>query len=218
MRQESEGPQTEISLAKPFALSTKEVTYAQWDACVADGGCRAYRPYDMGWGRGDRPVVNVSYQDAQNYVAWLSAKTGEAYRLPSEAEWEFAARGGVSSAFSFGRSVSAAQANFNANYPYGTEKGVFRARTLPTGSFAPNNFGLYDMHGNVWEWTQDCWSPSHDGAPSDGAAVGGACDVGVIKGGAWNTGGWRLRAGHRLYKTKLARENDIGFRVARDLE
>lgn len=218
VRQESEGPVTEISLARPFAIATREVTYTEWEACVDEGGCKGYRPYDMGWGRDDRPVVNVSYEDAQSYVAWLSAKTGERYRLPSEAEWEFAARGGVSTAFSFGGGVSADQANFNANYPYGADKGAYRERTTPAGSFAPNNFGLYDMHGNVWEWTQDCWSPSHAGAPTDGAAVGGECAANVIKGGAWNTGGWRLRAGHRLFKTKIARENDIGFRVARDME
>lgn len=213
----TEGPARAIALARPFALATREVTHAEWQACVDEGGCRGYIPYDMGWGRGNRPVTNVSYEDASAYAQWLSRKTGQQYRLPSEAEWEFAARAGGTTAFSFGPGINTNNANYNGNYAYLGEKGAFRAQTTPVASFAPNNFGLYDMHGNAWEWTSDCWSANHAGAPGDGSPVTNpGCTTRVIKGGAWNTGGWRLRAAHRLDKTGGARENDIGFRVARN--
>ena len=216
-RQTAETPQREVTIAKRFALGSREVTYAQWDACVADGGCK-FAPSDHGWGRGQQPVTGVSYEDALSYVAWLSKKTGQPYRLPTEAEWEYAARAGSDKAFAFGDGVSVKQANFNGQFPYRGAKETFRGRTTPAASFAPNAFGLFDMHGNVWEWTADCWKASHAGAPADGSAVtGGDCGRRVLKGGAWNTGGWRLRAAHRIAKPKSAREFDNGFRVARDL-
>ena len=215
-RQDTEGPQTHVAFTAPFAISAHEVTFEEWQACVDGGGCNAYTPSDIGWGRGRRPVVTVSYEDAQRYIAWLSAETGVDYRLPSEAEWEYAARAGAAAAFSFGRVITTDDANFNGNYPYFGDKGEYRRRTTPVASFAPNAFGLYDMHGNVWEWTADCWRPNHAGAASDGAPVTtSACTARVIKGGAWNSGGWRLRAAHRLPKPAGARENDIGFRVVR---
>lgn len=140
----------------PFALSRREVTFAEWNACVADGACRAVS--DAGWGRDRRPVINVSFEDAQGYVAWLTAKTGRQYRLPSEAEWDVAAAVGETSG----------AANLGAG----------RGMTAPAGSFAPSVYGLYDMRGNVWEWVADC-SP---------AAAGGAdCSRHIVKGGAWNT-------------------------------
>ncbi len=213
----AESPMREITFANGFALSSHEVTYAEWDACVADGGC-AYKAPDHGWGRDKRPVVSVSYEDALSYVAWLSEKTGQSYRLPTEAEWEYAARAGSTAPFATGSTVRAGQANYNGQYPYSGEKETYRARTVPVASFAPNAFGLYDMHGNAWEWTADCWTESHAGAPSDGSAVAtGDCTKHVLKGGAWNTGGWRLRSAHRIAKPSTAREFDNGFRVARDL-
>jgi len=217
-RQDTEGPQTHVVFTAPFAISAHEVTFEEWQACVDGGGCNAYTPSDIGWGRGRRPVVTVSYEDAQGYAAWLSAETGFDYRLPSEAEWEYAARAGAAAAFSFGRTITTDDANFNGNYPYFGDKGEYRRRTTPVASFAPNAFGLYDMHGNVWEWTADCWAPDHANAPADGAPVTtSACTARVIKGGAWNSGGWRLRAAHRLPKPAGARENDIGFRVVRSV-
>lgn len=214
----AERPQREIDFAKGFAIAAHEVTYDQWDACVADGACAAYAAPDHGWGRGARPVVSVSYEDALGFIAWLSGKTGKAYRLPTEAEWEYAARGGSAGPFSFGSTVRGGQANYNGAYPYSGEKETFRARTVAAGSFAPNAYGLYDMHGNAWEWTADCWAETHAGAPSDGSAVvTGDCSKRVLKGGAWNTGGWRLRSAHRIGKSAKAREFDNGFRVARDL-
>ena len=213
-RHVSEGPTIDTTISQPFALGASEVTFAQWQACVDEGGCMGYAPYDYGWGRGDRPVIGVSFEDAQSYAIWLSQKTGRAYRLPTEAEWEYAARAGSTTPFSFGYTVSTAQANFNGEHPYGAPIGVNLGRTTPAASFAPNSFGLFDMHGNVWEWTADCWTDSH-GA---GAGAGGNCPVQVLKGGAWNTGGWRLRSAHRIGKNLAAREYDNGFRVARNMD
>jgi formylglycine-generating enzyme required for sulfatase activity len=216
-RQAAEGPVKEIEIEKPFAIGAREVTFAEWDACVADGGCNAEAGFDAGWGRGRRPVINVSWEDAQSYVRWLSAKTGGSYRLPTEEEWEFAARGGADTAFSFGPIVKPTQANFDASHPYGGAPAEARNKTAPVGSYQKNAYGLYDMHGNVWEWVEDCWSASHANAPAAGAAPVGDCKTRVLKGGAWNTGGWRLRAGHRIAKAPTAREFDNGFRVVKEL-
>ena len=209
----AEGPQVLVIFDQPFAIGVREVTFKEWDACVADGGCRAYQPADEGWGRGDRPVINVSLEDAKAYAAWLSAKTGLAYRLPTEAEWEYAARAGTQTPFAFGGALQPHDANYNAEHAYEGAAGPFRARTTPVASYPPNEFGLYDMHGNVWEWTSDCWVGSH----ADAVIGAGACVAHVMKGGAWNAGGWRLRSAHRISKSASARENDNGFRVARDM-
>ncbi|MEX0645506.1 MAG: formylglycine-generating enzyme family protein [Parvularculaceae bacterium] len=215
LRQAAEGPVKEIEIKKPFAIGAREVTFAEWDACVADGGCNAEAAFDAGWGRGRRPAINVSWEDAQSYVRWLSAKTGGAYRLPTEEEWEYAARAGAETAFSFGPVVKPTQANFDAAHPYGGEPAEARNKTTPVGSYPKNAFGLYDMHGNVWEWVDDCWSANH--AAAAGAARAEGCKARVLKGGAWNTGGWRLRAGHRIAKGATAREFDNGFRVVKEL-
>ncbi len=217
-RHSAEGPQTQVTISKPFAIAATEITFAQWDACIADGGCR-YLPPDQGWGRADRPAVNVSFDDAKAYADWLSQKTGKTYRLPSEAEWEYAARAGSRGPFAIGASLEPTTANYNAHFAYGGKKGDYRKQTTPAASFAPNDFGLFDMHGNAWEWTADCWADSHEGAPQDGSAsLGGDCTRRVLKGGAWNTGGWRLRSAHRIGKVRTAREYDNGFRVVRDLD
>ena len=204
-RQDTEFVARDAVIPNRFAIGTREVTFNQWAACVADNACASVA--DSGWGRGNRPVVNVSWADAQNYTQWLSLKTGQAYRLPTEAEWEYAARAGARTPFAFGNSVTPQQANFNGKYGYNAAAGLYRGRTMPVASFAPNAFGLFDMHGNVWEWTSDCWDETQ----------GSACEGRVLKGGAWNSGGWRLRAGHRLSGKAQSREFDNGFRVARSL-
>ena len=214
----SEGPVTGITISGGFALGAREVTFGQWQACVDEGGCKGYAPFDHEWGRGDRPVIGISYEDAQSYADWLKMKTGHAYRLPSEAEWEYAARAGSSAPFSFGYTVSTDQANFNGEHAYGAPEGVNRARTTTTASFEPNGFGLFDMHGNVWEWTADCWTDGHGDQRDRALAPAGVCRARVLKGGAWNTGGWRLRSAHRIGKDGSAREYDNGFRVARDMD
>lgn len=217
-REAHEGPQRAIALERDFALSVYEVTFQEWEACVAEGGCRGYRPPDPGWGRGRRPVVNVSFEDAQRYVQWLSQKTGARYRLPSEAEWEYAARASHAGPFGFDGPLTPSKANYHGDFPYNGPAGLYRRKTLTVGSFDANFFGLHDMHGNVWEWVADCWQPSHAARPPDGAAyTESGCSSRVVRGGAWSTGGWRLRAAHRQPTDGNERAFDIGFRVARDM-
>ena len=161
-RSEAEGPQHEVTIAKPFAVARSEVTFAEWDTCVAAGACEST---GSRWGRGDRPVINVSWDDAKQYVAWLSRMTGKEYRLLTEAEWEYAARAGSQTRFSFGDDESR------------LDRQVWLAgnsdnRTQPVGKKAANAFGLYDMHGNVFEWVEDAWHDDYEGAPTDGSLWG----------------------------------------------
>ena len=218
-RYKSEGPIRRVTVAKPFAVGVHEVTFEEWDACVAAGGCGGYRPDDEGWGRGRRPVINVSWEDAQRFVAWLSEGTGETYRLLSEAEWEYVARAGTTTPFHTGATIATSQANYDGNYTYGSgRKGVYRAQTVAVGSFGPNAFGLYDVHGNVWEWVQDCWNDSYRGAPSDGSAwERGDCSR-VVRGGSWDFAPRALRSAVRDRSVPGYRNSDFGFRVARTLD
>lgn len=204
-----------VMLRKRIAIAVRETTFDDWAVCVADGAC-APRP-DNGWGRKKRPVINVSWSDAQAYVKWLSAKTGKRYRLPSETEWEYAARAGSRAAFSFGPGVAPDKANYDASQPFQGPAGARRARTLPTASFVPNLFGLYDMHGNVAEWTDDCWSGEASGETAAPTTVSSLCSARVVKGGGWSDGGADLRASSRKGEPEGIRQNDLGFRVVRDI-
>ncbi len=206
-RFDNEGPQHRVIIPRAFALGRYEVTFAEWDACVQAGGC-GRRPGDYGWSRGNRPVINVSWDDAREYVRWLSRKTGQAYRLPSEAEWEYAARAGTTMAFHFGIDINPKQANYGGN----------EGKTVAVGSFSANAFGLHDVHGNVREWVEDCWSGSYEGAPLDGSAwTAGDCRRRVLRGGSWNNNPRNLRAANRnKYSTGNQNYND-GFRIARTL-
>lgn len=199
-----------------FLLSATPVTFEQWDACVADGGCN-HDPDDQGWGRGTRPVINVTWNDAQEYVQWLSTQSGENYRLPSEAEWEFAARAGTTGRYHTGNCIDTDQANFQGGAPAPLcPGGVFREETTPVATFPANNWGLYDMHGNVWEWVQDCWNTSYNGAPDDGSAWdSGDCSRAVLRGGSWSMGGRSIRSATRAYDQRDVRIQYRGFRVAR---
>ena len=205
-----------VTISQPFALSKREVTFAQWGACVAAGGCGGYRPDDEGWGRGDRPVINVSWWDAQSYVSWLSRETGQAYRLPTESEWEYAARAGSATKFSWGNDIGSNRANCS-----GSLCGDSFQYTAPVGSFSANAFGLHDMHGNVWEWVEDCWNGSYAGAPSDGSVWrGGDCSHRVLRGGSWFNGRSKyLRSAFRIRDSSGSRGmvSLYGFRVARTL-
>ena len=208
-----EQPVHEVTLARPFALSVYEVTFAEWDACVAAGGCRGHEPEDEGWGRGSRPVINVSWDDARAYAEWLSAQTGAEYRLPSESEWEYAARAGTATKYSWGNGIGVYRANCDG---CGSEWGG--AGTAPVGSFQSNAFGLYDMHGNVWEWVADCWNASYAGAPSKGRAwFRGDCTARMSRGGSWYYGPRAVRSARRIGDTTTVRNKVSGFRVARTL-
>lgn len=213
--QDDEKPVHTVTI-KPFKLSRHETTFAEWDACVTAGGCKR-TPDDQGWGRGERPVINVSWDDVQEYIVWLNNETGKRYRLPSEAEWEYAARAGTNTRFHTGDCLSTAQANYYGDSPAsGCPKGEDRKKTLPVGSLAKNAFGLYDMHGNVWEWTQDCRNGSYSGAPTDGAAwTSGDCARRVQRGGSWSTNAWTARAANRNTNTRDSRNSNLGFRLAR---
>lgn len=212
-------PQHVVTILRAFAVSRFEITFDQWDACVKNGGCNGYRP-DAPWGRGRRPVVNVNWNEAKAYAAWLSKKTGHRYRLLSESEWEYAARAGATTAFAFGPTLSAKDANFDASSK--TElnaKGLARGKALPVGSFKANAFGLNDMHGNVWEWVEDCWNDDYGPTmPRDGsAALTGDCNGRVLRGGSWEDGAADLRAAARVGGAATDRSWSDGIRVARDL-
>ena len=219
-RDGDEGPVHRVTIPAPFGVGKYEVTFSEWDSCVSSGGCGDYLPFDWGWGRDRRPVVHVSWDDAKRYVSWLSRKTGKRYRLLTESEWEYAARAGTTGPFHFGSTISTDQANYNGDYTYGPgRKGVDRKKTVPVGSFPSNGFGLHDMHGNIWEWVEDCWHGSYAGAPSDGRAwvSGGNCEKRLLRGGSWNFGPGNLRSAFRFRFTAGFRYYFIGFRVARTL-
>ena len=232
-----EGPLHEVRIDYPLAIGVYAVTFDEWDACVSDGGCGGYGPSDKdrgrgtdrgvmwaslasagdpggkGWGRGTRPVINVSWEDAQMYVKWLSWKTGKGYRLLSESEWEYVARAGTRTRYWWGDEIDRNRANCNECGSRWDNK-----RTAPVGSFSANEFGLYDVHGNVQEWVEDCWNDSYDGAPMDGSAwESGGCIVRVLRGGSWNNKPRKLRSAHRDRNTSGSRGGGFGFRVARTL-
>ena len=217
-RQDRERPQHPVTIAAPFAVGIHEVTFAEWDACVRTGGC-GYTPADEGWGRGTRPVINVNWDDAQAYVSWLSQQTGQRYRLLSEAEWEYVARAGTVTARYWGEGESD-QCHYANGYGYGSSAPCPDGYeySAPVGSFAPNAFGLYDVLGNVWEWTQDCWNVSYAGAPADGRAwESGDCSRSVLRGGSWGNIPRHLRSALRIRDAADIRDNSYGFRVARTL-
>ena len=142
LRFDDEGPVHKVTIAQPFAVGIHEVTFDEWDACVAAGGCNGYRPDDEDWGRGSRPVINISWEDAQAYVTWLSQRIGQPYRLLNEAEWEYVARAGTTTPFSFGATISTDLANYDGSVAYGVgRKGGFREQTIAVGTFPPNGFG-----------------------------------------------------------------------------
>ena len=237
----TEVPQVEITIAKPFAVGKYELTWDSWEACVAKQGCEdnSKKRYgtspdseldpewdgDAGFGRGTRPVINVSGDDAEAYVKWLSVETGETYRLLSEAEWEYAARAGSTGRYAWGDDDPTCEVGREntANFNDGTKgfgKGCNGRQTEPVGFSAPNAFGLHDMHGNVREWTQDCFHSSLEGIPTDGSAWLTDCARGgegnVFRGGGFTAGAEQLRSAARQATTR--REVNMGFRIARELD
>jgi formylglycine-generating enzyme required for sulfatase activity len=211
--------QHRVTIAAPFAVGKFEITFDEWGACVKDGGCDGYWPDDQHWGRGKRPVIDVSWEKAKAYVSWLSAKTGKTYRLLSEAEWEYAARAGTTTTYYTGDSLSPRAANYDGSEDGSGPSDVNRKKTMPVGSFPPNAFGLHDMHGNVIEWVEDCWHDDYTAAaPTDGSAwLEGNCDGRVMRGGSWEDFQTELRSGARLGEFKDQSSYADGFRVARSL-
>lgn len=221
-----ERPLREVQVSE-FYIGKYEVTFDEWDACVRARGC--LNPADdEGWGRGRLPVINVSWVDAQQYVHWLSEKTGKRYRLPSESEWEYAARAGTETRYHWGDGAEwscrtanvldltgfAAQPNWH--WRASCDDGF--AKTAPVGSFPPNRWGLHDMNGNVWEWVQDCWHNDYTGAPTDSSAwvEGGQCGKRVNRGGGWGNNPRSMRSASRDADGAEGFSNAMGFRVARD--
>ena len=203
-----EKPVHEVTIGAPFALSVYELTFEDYDRFTYPN-----KVADAGWGRERRPVVNVSWDDAQDYVEWLSSQTGAEYRLPSEAEWEYSARAGSTTKYHWGDGIGTNRANCDGCGSQWDDR-----QTAPVGSFRPNGFGLYDMHGNVREWVADCWNGSYQGAPSDGSAwLQGDCAHRVLRGGSWGSFPGSLRAAYRFTYPYVVRDNVSGFRVARTL-
>jgi formylglycine-generating enzyme required for sulfatase activity len=209
-----ERPLRKITVTRRFAVGRFEVTFAEWDACFAAGGCKR-QPNDYGWGRGRRPVVDVAWSDImREYLPWLSKRTGKNYRLPTEIEWEYAARAGTTTAYTWGATIGRGKANCDGcGAPWDGNE------TAPVGTFQPNAFGLFDMHGNVWEWTADCYRDDPVWIPTDDKTfTTGACALRVMRGGSWLSEPSELRSANR---DRLHGDNRyslaIGFRVSRTL-
>lgn len=220
----NEKPARPVSFAAPFAMGVTEVTFAEYDACVAAGGCSS-RPDDAGWGRGSRPVINVAFADAQAYAAWLSQETGFRYALPSEAQWEYAARAGANDLYPGGSTqalcafANGASAETSVNWSNNdcTDPGV--GRTLPAGSLSANKFNLRDMVGNVAEWTLDCNTLNLRDAPVDGRPdARGSCGQRAVRGGSWFSGPDDLRYSSRMMLRRGDRNDFTGFRVIRMID
>ena len=228
-REYDEGPQHEVTIDYAFAVGVYEVTFEAWDACVRGGGCGGYEPDDWDWGRERRPVIEVHWEDAWQYADWLTETTGEEYRLLSEAEWEYVARAGTTTARYWGetdreqcRYANGYDASGHAEYEF--ERGMVgcrdrQAKTAPVGTYPPNGFGLHDVLGNVSEWVDDCLNGSYEGAPTNGSSwYEGSCAYRIRRGGSWRQSPSELRAAHRGGYPADFRNFSLGFRVARSLD
>jgi formylglycine-generating enzyme required for sulfatase activity len=208
---EFEKPIHKVAIGKAFAMGRREVSFEEWDQCVAAGSCR-HRPDDRGQGRGERPATDISWRDAVAYVGWLSQKTGHKYRLPSEAEWEYAARGGTKTSYWWGRDVGNRFANCR---DCGGNSGQ---QAMPSATFSANPFGLFDTAGNAAEWVEDCWNDNYRGAPRDGSAwKAGQCGQRVLRGGSFDSQSRYVRSASRFRYDADVRYYANGFRVVREL-
>ena len=207
-----ERPRHRVRIDYQFAVGVYEVTFDEWYACVDGGGCGSYIPDipDNSWDRENRPVINVSWDDAQSYVSWLSARTGKTYRLLSESEWEYVTRAGTETAYSWGDSIGVNRANCDGCGSQWDDK-----QTAPVGSFPPNGWGVHDMHGNVREWVQDC-KGDYSGAPTDGSAWESEdCSARVLRDGPWAYGPSYSLSANRSSSYSEYRSPNLGFRIAR---
>jgi formylglycine-generating enzyme required for sulfatase activity len=215
-----EGPQQEVSI-QSFAFGRTEVTFDEYDRFARATGREL--PDDEGWGRGNRPVINVSWYDAVAYAEWLSDQTGKACRLLTETEWEYTARAGTTPPFSTGDCITIDQANYAGNYDYttcGAKTGVFLGETIPAVSPPPNHWELHEVHNNVWEWMQDCWHDNYEGSPSSCAVweEGGDSNLHMIRGGSLGFKPVEIRSAYREGFTADDAEDSIGFLLARTLD
>jgi formylglycine-generating enzyme required for sulfatase activity len=224
---------TDMPLPAPYSIGRTEVTFDEWDPCVADGACRAIG--DRGWGRGNRPALDITWYDAMRYVGWLSRRTGQRYRLPTEAEWEYAARGGRCSTYSYGDDPAQLCRYANGSDLTGKREGMkvyndacadgYGIRTSPAGSFLPNDYGLYDVHGNVWEWTREtgddavdltegnvCTAPVMPPPPDDASKRHR-----VARGGSWGLNPPLLTSRARISLDACMRGFHLGLRVVREV-
>ena len=231
--EEDERPVRTVTISRPIAMGKYPVTFEEYDRFVngrinekrQDFLARlkvffqepVHKPHDYGWGRGTRPVIDVSQGDAKAYAVWLSEQTGKRYRLPSEAEWEYAARAGTTTEYSWGDNIACEQARYGRRAR--GECSNSRDGTVAVGSFAANPFGLYDLHGNVWEWVEDYWHNNYEGAPSDGSAwtTGGVKSLAVVRGGYFESMPWALRSAYRSYTRPSYSRYFFGFRLVQDL-
>jgi formylglycine-generating enzyme required for sulfatase activity len=211
--------QHRVTIAAAFAVSKFEITFDEWRACVKDRGCDGYWPDDQKWGRGKRPIIDVTWDHAKAYVNWLSHKTGKPYRLLSEAEWEYAARAGTTTAFATGAAISPSAANYDGSDDGSGPSAVNRQKTMPVGSFPANRFGLHDMHGNAAEWVEDCWHDDYtQAAPTDGSAwLEANCEGRVLRGGSWGDSQVELRSAARTGEYQVNSSYNDGLRIARGL-
>jgi formylglycine-generating enzyme required for sulfatase activity len=215
---DSERPQHEVTI-EPFFMGKYQVTQEQWRFVAQLPQVNRDLEQDPSRFKGDnRPVEQVSWEDAVEFCDRLSQYTGRTYRLPSEAEWEYACRAGTTTPFHFGETITTDLANYDGNSTYGNGvKGVYRKETTEVGSFGvANNFGLYDMHGNVWEWCQDNWHSNYEGAPTDGNAWldnEESSDRKLLRGGSWFYNPDYCRSAYRSSSNLGHYNNDIGFRV-----
>ncbi len=209
----AEQPKHPVFIKKPFAMSRFEITFDNWEACLRELAC-THNPHDHNWGRGRQPIVNIDFHMAEQYADWLSKKTGQTYRLPSEAEWEYGARAGSTTAYWFGDDPSAKKLNCRncvGAWP--------NHRNAPVGSYEANPFGLYDMHGNAYEWVADCWVPDYKGAPRDGSVrTDGDCDIRVIRGGSWYYYSRQSRSSSRAKNAAAVKSYWLSFRVVREID
>ena len=211
-------PPHRVNITKPIAMGRFEVKFSEWQACVDAEACNN-QPDDHKWGRKGRPVINVTYFDAKRYLAWLSKKTGNRYRLPSEAEWEYANRGGTTTTWWWGSKVGKNHANCKDCESPWSDGGDAVHGTAPVGSFPPNPFGLHDTAANVFEWVEDCWNKSHKNAPRDGSArTEGNCHYRVIRGGSFYYFSKVARSAYRAKNPPNVKSYWLGFRVLRELD
>lgn len=217
-----ERPQHTVTIQKRIAVGKFEVTFEDWERCVRGGGCGLYLPSDNNWGRGTRPVINVSMKDALLYVRWLSNFTGMKYRLLSESEWEYCARAGTSSVYYWGDPYNFANQYANVGEDdccAGARSGSdLWIQTAPVGSLRANNFGLYDMIGNVDEMVADCWHANYENAPTDGSPwMTGDCNINIVRGGSWSSYPGHYRSAYRATLLSGQFSIETGFRIARDI-